>query len=227
MNFSFNDNYVKDDKIKGLVPLSANPLAKGEVRVFLWHHTFNRAKLIQFAESYYSTTDYNQYAALRDKRFIEKLSVLLLLHQVLGPEATIDYHSTGRPYLKSYENIKISISHTTNVYAISFSTFAHGIDIEHYSKKAFRVKQMFVNEFESKWIKQNDFSVTEKFTQLWSIKEAIYKLYDPPRLSFKHDIIISHSSELFQNIARLPSLQKVCRIKLRPYPEFILTIAFE
>ncbi len=226
MKFTFRDYQVKNDQIKRLVPLNANSLAKGEVRVFLWHHTFNRSRLIQFAESNYPTTDFHQFNALRDKRFIEKLSVLLLLHQVLGPEATIGYHSTGRPFLRSNEQIKISISHTANIYAISFSTSTHGMDIERFNKKAFEVKSMFVNDDESKWLKKNDNTVIEKYTSLWSAKEAIYKLYDQPGLSFKRDIII-RQTPLLQYIAQLPSLQKRCHVELLNYPECALTIAVE
>lgn len=226
MKFTFRDYQVKNDQIKRLVPLNANSLAKGEVRVFLWHHTFNRSRLIQFAESNYPTTDFHQFNALRDKRFIEKLSVLLLLHQVLGPEATIGYHSTGRPFLRSNEQIKISISHTANIYAISFSTSTHGMDIERFNKKAFEVKSMFVNDDESKWLKKNDNTVIEKYTSLWSAKEAIYKLYDHPGLSFKRDIII-RQTPLLQYIAQLPSLQKRCHVELLNYPECALTIAVE
>ena len=36
MKFTFRDYQVKNDLIKRLVPLNANSLAKGEVRVFLW-----------------------------------------------------------------------------------------------------------------------------------------------------------------------------------------------
>lgn len=226
MKFTFRDYHVKNDLIKKLVPLNANPLAKGEVRVFLWHHTFNRAKLIQFAESYSPLTDHHQYSTLRDKRFIEKLSVLLLLHQVLGPEATIDYLPTGRPFLKSNDQIKISISHTTNIYAISFSTSAHGMDVERFNKKAFKVKQMFVNDYESKWLKKDEDSVMEKYTSLWSAKEAIYKLYDQTGLSFKRDIII-RPTPLFQYTAQLPSLQRRCHVELLYHPECALTIAVE
>lgn len=226
MKFTFRDYQVKNDQIKRLVPLNANSLAKGEVRVFLWHHIFNRSRLIQFAESNYPTTDYHQFNALRDKRFIEKLSVLLLLHQVLGPKATIGYHSTGRPFLKSNEQIKISISHTANIYAISFSTSTHGMDIERFNKKAFKVKSMFVNDDESKWLKKDDNTVMEKYTSLWSAKEAIYKLYDQPGLSFKRDIII-RQTPLLQYIAQLPSLQKRCHVELLNYPECALTIAVE
>lgn len=226
MKFTFRDYQVKNDQIKRLVPLNANSLAKGEVRVFLWHHTFNRSRLIQFAESNYPTTDFHQFNALRDKRFIEKLSVLLLLHQVLGPEATIGYHSTGHPFLRSNEQIKISISHTANIYAISFSTSTHGMDIERFNKKAFEVKSMFVNDDESKWLKKNDNTVIEKYTSLWSAKEAIYKLYDQPGLSFKRDIII-RQTPLLQYIAQLPSLQKRCHVELLNYPECALTIAVE
>lgn len=227
MKFTFSDYYVKNDSIKELVPLNANPLAKGEVRVFLWHHTFDRTKLIQFVKSYYPTTNYNQYNTLRDKRFIEKLSVLLLLQQALDSQATIAYHSTGRPFLKSNKQIKISISHTADIYAISFSTFAHGIDVEHYSETAFKVKRMFVNDIERGWLEKDETPIIEKYTQLWSAKEAIYKLYDQPGLSFKHDIIINHSTLYHQYTAHLPTLQKKCRVELLPYPEYALTLAVE
>lgn len=227
MKSTVHNIYIKDNKIKKLVPLKANPLANSEVRVFLWQHTFDRAKLINFAESYYPTTDFSQYNTLRDKRFIEKLSILLLLHQILGSEVTISYYATGRPYIKSYDDIKISISHTTNTYAISFSVQPHGIDIEHYGETAFKVKRMYVNDAESKWLKQNITSEIEIYTQLWSAKEAIYKLYDQPGLSFKHDIIVKSPSSPSQYTAYISSLQKKCYVELYPYSKFILTIAYD
>lgn len=225
MSFFVKDILIEREDIKRLVPLDVTQLANGEVRVFLWHHTYRREALTNLAHALCPNIEQEDIAQLRDKRFIEKLSIRLLLN-LLIPQSTIKYLETGRPYLSS-PAIEISISHTKDVYAISFSTERHGMDIEHYSKTALKVRSMFVNNNEQTWLKQGEFPLgrIEKYTMLWSAKEAIYKYVDIPGLSFKHDIVTEFDKERFILLASLSKQRCLCMVESLPYPEFILNVA--
>lgn len=227
MSIFVEDILIEREKIERLVPLDVTQLTNGEVRVFLWHHTYGREALTRLACKLCPDIMLEDIAQLRDKRFTEKLSVRLLLKRLMPQDALL-YLETGRPCLTS-SDIEISISHTKDVYAISFSHERHGIDIEHYCKTALRVKSMFVNDKEQSWLNQKEFPLgsIEKYTMLWSAKEAIYKYVDMPRLSFKHDIVTRFDKERYLLLASLPKLQKKCIVESIPYPEFTLNVAKE
>lgn len=225
MSIFVKNIFIEREKIKKLVPLDVTQIANGEVRVFLWHHTFGREQLTTLAHELSPTIDMDDIAALRDKRFIEKLSIRLLL-KLLLPQATIKYLETGRPYLTS-PDIEISISHTKRVYAISFSHDRHGMDVEQYSKTALKVRSMFVNDNELPWLRQREFPLGKigKYTMLWSAKEAIYKYVDSPGLSFKKDIVTTYEESTSQLLVQLPKQQSQCVVDVIPYPEFVLNVA--
>jgi hypothetical protein len=96
-------------------------------------------------------------------------------------ESTITYKSTGKPKI---EKGFISISHSQHKIAIAYSNqHETGIDLEVISEKVQKVKSKYLHTSES-------FKTKLDLTTVWTIKEAIYKLYDSDKISFKRDIII-------------------------------------
>lgn len=219
------NKYIEQDNITKLVPIANAPIANAEVRVFLWHHTFNRQSLIKIAETNYPNITKKIETALCDKRFIEKLSIQMLIHQVFGALTELSHYPTGRPFLSTNE-YEISISHTKNVYALSVSSQRHGIDIELFNKKTIDVAKTYVNECEKKWLCKNEQNKINQHTALWCIKEAVYKLYDQPGLSFKSDIIAC-PKDIHTYHINLPLLNKKCSVHLQFYEAFACAIATE
>ncbi len=96
---------------------------------------------------------------------------------------TINYKSTGKPEIK---NGFISISHSQQKIAIAYSSeHDTGIDLEIISDKVQKVKSKYLHKSEA-------FKTRLDLTKVWTIKEAIYKLYDSDKISFKRDIVITN-----------------------------------
>ena len=96
------------------------------------------------------------------------------------------YDGLGAPYLK--DGRFISITHTKNVAAVCISLYPVGIDLEHYQKKILRVASRFLHQEEllnKKW--ENDIPA---LTQIWTAKEALYKVFRTSGIHFSKQILI-------------------------------------
>ena len=224
MKQTIKTTYIEGENIKRLEHIKANTTANNEIRVFLCHHTMTRATLDKCTEELKLNIHTPDLDTLADKRYIEKLSIRILLAVLIGKENYIQYHATGRPYLPQ-SPFEISISHTQHTYALSLSTIRHGIDIEKWSDKPQRVAQMYVNKQDY----LSEHALAQKsiwHTTLWSAKEAVYKLYDQAGLSFKNDILVQEwGTDCLQILS--PRLNKECNVRYTCYPHFVLTIAYQ
>lgn len=103
----------------------------------------------------------------------------------IHPE-THQYDNIGAPYLT--DGRYISISHTGDAAAVVISSVSVGIDLEHYKDKIKRVAPRFLHASEGQIPK--DFDEISYLTQLWTAKEALYKLYKKPGLIFREQLRI-------------------------------------
>jgi 4'-phosphopantetheinyl transferase len=103
----------------------------------------------------------------------------------IHPE-THQYDNIGAPYLT--DGRFISISHTGDAAAVVISSVSVGIDLEHYKDKIKRVAPRFLHASEGQIPK--DFDEISYLTQLWTAKEALYKLYKKPGLIFNEQLRI-------------------------------------
>lgn len=183
------------ENLHELKPLT---VVNAEPKVFVWNHQLNSDTITQLAQKHLPTWMVeNEVTKFSNKRRVERLSVRLILNQLLGADAIIDYEESGRPFLTKH-NIEISISHTKNAYAVSLATVRHGLDIEQWSNKALKVKSMFVNDNEAKMLTSpTPLACTTEMaaTTLWSAKEAAYKLKSIAGLSLKQDIELTLLSD--------------------------------
>ena len=132
-------------------------------------------------------------------------------------DSEITYKPTGKPKIK---NGFISISHSQNKIALAYSKHKEtGIDLELISEKVQTVKSKYLHNSET-------FSTKLDLTKIWTIKEAIYKLYDSDKISFKRDIKISkiedsaNATVTFNNERLVPTITV-----LELNKEFILSFA--
>ena len=109
----------------------------------------------------------------------------LLISLGIHPE-THQYDNIGAPYLT--DGRYISISHTGDAAAVVISSISVGIDLEHYKDKIKHVAPRFLHVSEGQMPK--DFDEISYLTQLWTAKEALYKLYKKPGLIFSEQIRI-------------------------------------
>ena len=100
-------------------------------------------------------------------------------------ENTLYYDSNGAPSLKSGKNI--SISHSKYYSGLVISDFQIGIDIEFYRNKILKIGPKFINIDENYALGK-----IEDLTFIWTVKEAVYKAFRVPGISFSKQIKISH-----------------------------------
>jgi 4'-phosphopantetheinyl transferase len=116
----------------------------------------------------------------------EFIAVRLLTNKFL-PLAKIKYRETRAPYCEN--GPAISISHTKGIAGIAYSNSKKiGFDIEFVNERIQRVKHKFLHQQE---INEFDTENNVILTQIWSAKEALYKLFDEPGLIFAVDFQIT------------------------------------
>jgi len=114
------------------------------------------------------------------------LAIRQLLKSLGIPTEIHQYDGIGAPYLT--DGRFISISHTGDAAAVVISSISVGIDLEHYKDKIKRVATRFLHASEGE--RPKDLDEILYLTQLWTAKEALYKLYKKPGLIFSEQLFI-------------------------------------
>ncbi len=121
-----------------------------------------------------------------DKRKLEFLATRCLIKELIQKDPVINYMDTGRPVLEN-STFNLSISHTKGFAAVALSKGEYsGIDIEHPSERVIKVYDRFVSAEEKAFIPES--KQLEYFTLLWSLKEAMYKIFDEKSVIFNRDL---------------------------------------
>jgi 4'-phosphopantetheinyl transferase len=116
------------------------------------------------------------------------LSVRHLLAEEGYTDYDLFYDNNGKPHLK--DGKFISITHSFIFSAIILSDSEVGIDIEKQRDKILRIAHKFTPIQEYRTIANFD-ALIRKLTIVWGAKEAIYKLYAEPGVSFLQNINIT------------------------------------
>ena len=104
------------------------------------------------------------------------------------------YLENGKPYLVANSQ-HISISHSEKIVCLILSHNSEiGIDIQPPSEKIRRIAKRVFNEEELDWANED----IDKLTQLWCIKETVFKASQIKGLNFKKGIIISPQKDDFK-----------------------------
>lgn len=111
------------------------------------------------------------------------LSVRQLMKVANIKESDLYYDSAGAPNLKSGKFI--SITHSKYFSGIVLSDYQIGVDIESFREKIIRVGPKFLNYKENSAIGK-----IEELTFIWTAKEAVYKAFRNPGISFSKQINI-------------------------------------
>lgn len=121
-----------------------------------------------------------------DKRKLEFLATRCLLKALLQKDPVISYLDSGRPVLEN-SPFNLSISHTKGFAAVALSKSEFsGVDIEHPSERVIKVYDRFVSADEKAFIPESQ--QLQYFTLLWSLKEAMYKIFDEKSVIFNRDL---------------------------------------
>lgn len=125
------------------------------------------------------------------KKQREFLAIRHLLQQAQLPTTALYYTPEGKPQL---EEQYISISHSHDFVMIALSPRPVGIDIERCTPRILRLAPRF-----TPWQAPPDMdelTQIQAYTQLWTIKEALYKIANQPSVRFYEDLQIPHFQAL-------------------------------
>lgn len=115
------------------------------------------------------------------------LSVRHLLKALKYSDSDLFYDKNGKPHLK--DGKYISITHSFTFSGIIISDTPIGIDIEKQREKIKVIAHKFI-DYETNYLTEGE-AYIKKLTVIWGAKEALYKLYATPGLSFKeHTLVI-------------------------------------
>jgi len=133
----------------------------------------------------------------------------------------IIYKPTGKPTLeKGY----ISFSHSKNIIIAGFSQlYELGVDIEFFKEKIERIAHKFIHESEEPLLGKNRIT---NLTNIWSLKEAIYKLEDIPGLRFKEDMQVQNFSPKGKIVVHKNNTVHTYRFSTLFYPDYLITYSF-
>ncbi len=116
------------------------------------------------------------------------MSVRHLLAAAGYTDFDLYYDDEGKPHLK--DGKYISITHSFNFSGIIVSDREVGIDIEKQRDKILLIAQKFTPLEEYRTVANTD-ALIRKLTIVWGAKEAVYKLYAQPKVSFLQHINIT------------------------------------
>lgn len=120
------------------------------------------------------------------------LSIRHLMAEAGYTDSDLFYDAYGKPHLR--DGRRISITHSNHFTGIIVSsTHEVGIDIEKQRDKILRIAHKFTPIAEYRTIANAD-ALIRKLTIVWGCKEALYKIYAEPGLSFLHHISITDFS---------------------------------
>lgn len=130
-------------------------------------------------------------------RKMEWLAARLALKALLEKAGLIPYSIVkddfGKPHLRGCST-QISISHTSGFGAAIINTAGPvGIDIEYPREQIRRITHKFLHMDEKTWAGDD----IQRLTQIWSAKEALYKLHGRTQLTFATQLYIDKPSPFF------------------------------
>ena len=126
-----------------------------------------------------------------EKKQREFLAIRHLLQQAQLPTTALSYTPEGKP---QFEGSYISITHSHDFVMIALSPRPVGIDIERCTPRILRLAPRF-----TPWqapLDMDEPTQIQAYTQLWTIKEALYKIADQPSVRFYEDLQIPHFEPL-------------------------------
>ena len=161
-----------------------------DTHVYTWQLTETVAQLsagltLSQGEEERLTTIHSQ------KKQREFLAIRHLLQQAQLPTTALYYTPEGKPQL---EGQYISITHSQDFVMIALSPRPIGIDIERCTPRILRLAPRFTS-----WQAPPDMdelTQIQAYTQLWTIKEALYKIADQPSGRFYEDLQVPHFESL-------------------------------
>ena len=165
------------------------------------------------------------FALHSEKKQREFLAIRHLLQEAQLPTTALYYTPEGKPHL---EKQYISITHSHDFVMIALSSRPIGIDIERCSPRILRLAPRF-----TPWQAPSDMdelTQIQAYTQLWTIKEALYKVTDLPSVRFYEDLQVPHFEPLAprqQALITHPEGDKAYKVQSFFWEGYVWTVVSE
>ena len=151
-------------------------------KLFVWHITECEEELIEYLSLGLNCT--NRLEAITHTNHRKGfLAVRSLLNFANISTDNLHYTDNGKPYLLNGPHI--SFSHTNDFAAIAVSKSPIGVDVERHRTKVKRVALKFVNPED-----QAQLDNIASLTDLWCVKESMYKAISIPGIRMSKDISV-------------------------------------
>ncbi|MDR2361563.1 MAG: 4'-phosphopantetheinyl transferase superfamily protein [Prevotellaceae bacterium] len=170
------------------MPLYSIEKPKDGSTIAIWELTETEAELQEMCSLSNSEREEMLFITNPQRRR-ERLTVHLLLNQLLNKKFYLNYHDNGRPFLQN-EIGDISIAHTRRFVCIIYHTTEHvGIDIESAGRNFSAVEKKALAESEYEYL--SDKNRNMQLCLIWGAKEAIYKYLCETGVNFAEQIEVA------------------------------------
>ena len=158
------------------------------------------------------------------KSIVHQQGFLAIRHLLLAvgyTDSDLFYDQNGRPYLS--DGRYISITHSFNFAAIIIADEVVGIDLEKKRDKIQRIAAKFCST--SELLTANDSQdPINTLTEIWCVKEAVYKMCNSRSLSFKENILTNLP---YRVTVKDREFYKEMHYKALDFEDFMLVYTFE
>lgn len=176
------------------MPIIKKGLNEPNIQFAIWEITESENELFDALGS--SIKDDEPLAEIKvESRRLESLAARCALQELLKPYGDFEIYKDqfGKPHLRD-ESIGLSISHAKGFAAAAINLEGDiGIDIEHERDQVIKIAHKFIHSTEREWVAQD----IHRLTQVWSAKEALYKLHGRTKLAFAEQLITKNLDREF------------------------------
>ena len=112
-----------------------------------------------------------------------EVTLRLIQHALeLPAPPVLEHRPNGAPYLPAYPDLSISVSHAEGLASILLapSPWAVGVDVERFRPQLLRMQGKYLHEGECALLSTYVSEELTALTLLWSAKEALFKMLQPP-----------------------------------------------
>ncbi len=178
-------------------------------------------------ETYYKVKPHEvaTYNSFRnDRRRKEWLTVRILLRELLGPEPSIEYMESGKPFLRG-SKMFISITHTIGYVGVRLGGQPVALDMEYMSQRVLNLIPRFVSPKEMVYISEDNRVTTALL--IWSAKETLFKRFDISDVLFEEhlsvrSLYVNSSIGVFAGCVNKDDFYAEVKLTYELFPDFVL-----
>lgn len=165
---------------------------------------------------------YNSFR--NDRRRKEWMTVRILLRELIGPEPSIEYMESGKPFLRG-SKMFISITHTIGYVGVRLGIQPVALDMEYMSNRVLNLIPRFVSPKEMVYISEENKVTTALLT--WSAKETLFKRFDISDVLFDEhlsvrSLYVNGRNGVFTGCVNKEEFYAEVKLTFELFPNFVL-----